>query len=173
MAAIELYTPQGAEMVSALWAGVIMRLKHHLVGGYVPSKYCNIRRGTHKAHWMLNPFASEAVYTRNFFSHSVFWELGRKPCQHATRGCDKRWMTCIQVTEMKYSNMSFKLREITDGWGNRMQAGRILMWGSAREETGSVPRSIGLWDRNSTDLFTAQPPCFVFNTSPCYQTEVG
>ena len=43
MAAIELYTPQaqGAEMVSgmidvwALWAGVIMRLEHHLVGGYV------------------------------------------------------------------------------------------------------------------------------------------
>ena len=40
MAAIELYTPQGAEMVFrndvwALWAGVIMRLEHHLVGGYV------------------------------------------------------------------------------------------------------------------------------------------
>ena len=42
MAAIELYTPQGAEMVSgmiyepwALWAGVIMRLEHHLVGGYM------------------------------------------------------------------------------------------------------------------------------------------
>ena len=55
----------------------------------------------------FNPFASEAVYTRNFFpdrmsdsvvnTHSVFWELGRKPCQHATRGCDKRWMTCIHA----------------------------------------------------------------------------
>ena len=55
----------------------------------------------------INPFASEAVYTRIFFSdqhvgqrvntHSVFWELGRKPCQHATRGCDKRWMTCIHA----------------------------------------------------------------------------
>ena len=40
MAAIELYTPQGAEMVSGMmyepyeqW--VIMRLEHHLVGGYV------------------------------------------------------------------------------------------------------------------------------------------
>ena len=30
-------------------------------------------------------------------THSVFWELGRKPCQHATRGCDKRWMTCIHA----------------------------------------------------------------------------
>ena len=56
---------------------------------------------------VVNPFASEAVYTRNFFfrphvgqrvnTHSVFWELGRKPCQHATRGCDKRWMTCIHA----------------------------------------------------------------------------
>ena len=39
MAAIELYTPQGAEMVLGMmydvWAGVIMRLEHHLVGGYV------------------------------------------------------------------------------------------------------------------------------------------
>ena len=30
-------------------------------------------------------------------THSVFWELGRKPCQHATRGYDKRWMTCIHA----------------------------------------------------------------------------
>ena len=55
----------------------------------------------------VNPFASEAVYTRIFFSttwsdsvintHSVFWESCRKPCQHATRGCDKRWMTCIHA----------------------------------------------------------------------------
>ena len=40
MAAIELYTPQGAEMVSGMIyepyeQGVIMRLEHHLVGGYV------------------------------------------------------------------------------------------------------------------------------------------
>ena len=39
MAAIELYTPQGADGFRndlwALWAGVIMRLEHHLVGGYV------------------------------------------------------------------------------------------------------------------------------------------
>ena len=40
MAAIELYTPQGAEMVSGMMyepyeQGVIMRLEHHLVGGYV------------------------------------------------------------------------------------------------------------------------------------------
>ena len=21
----------------------------------------------------------------------------RRPCQHATRGCDKRWMTCIHA----------------------------------------------------------------------------
>ena len=40
----------------------------------------------------LNPFASEAVYTRNFFSTAC-----RKPCQHATRGCDKRWMMCIHA----------------------------------------------------------------------------
>ena len=55
---------------------------------------------------LVNPFASEAVYTCNFFStacrtacntHSVFWEFFRKPCQHATRGCDKRWMTCIHA----------------------------------------------------------------------------
>ena len=54
----------------------------------------------------INPFASEAVYTRNLFSTACrtackhafcFWELGRKPCQHATRGCDKRWMTCIHA----------------------------------------------------------------------------
>ena len=30
-------------------------------------------------------------------THSVFWESCRKPCQHATRGCDKRWMTCIHA----------------------------------------------------------------------------
>ena len=30
-------------------------------------------------------------------THSVFWEFCRKPCQHATRGCDKRWMTCIHA----------------------------------------------------------------------------
>ena len=30
-------------------------------------------------------------------THSVFWEFFRKPCQHATRGCDKRWMTCIHA----------------------------------------------------------------------------
>ena len=40
MAAIELYTPQGAEMVSGMMyepyeQGKIMRLEHHLVGGYV------------------------------------------------------------------------------------------------------------------------------------------
>ena len=40
MAAIELYTPQGAEMVSGMMyepyeQGLIMRLEHHLVGGYV------------------------------------------------------------------------------------------------------------------------------------------
>ena len=40
MTAIELYTPQGAEMVSGMIyepceQGVIMRLEHHLVGGYV------------------------------------------------------------------------------------------------------------------------------------------
>ena len=40
MAAIELYTPQGAEMVSGMMyepyeQGVIMRLEHHVVGGYV------------------------------------------------------------------------------------------------------------------------------------------
>ena len=43
MAAIELYTPQGAEMVSGMIyepyepheQRVIMRLEHHLVGGYV------------------------------------------------------------------------------------------------------------------------------------------
>ena len=40
MAAIELYIPQGAEMVSGMMyepyeQGVIMRLEHHLVGGYV------------------------------------------------------------------------------------------------------------------------------------------
>ena len=43
MAAIELHTPQGAEMVSGMIyephepdeQGVIMRLEHHLVGGYV------------------------------------------------------------------------------------------------------------------------------------------
>ena len=28
-------------------------------------------------------------------THSVFWEFCRKLCQHATRGCDKCWMTCI------------------------------------------------------------------------------
>ena len=50
-----------------------------------------------------NPFASGGrVYTQFFFrphvgQRSVFWELGRKPCQHATRGCDKRWMTCIHA----------------------------------------------------------------------------
>ena len=30
-------------------------------------------------------------------AHSVFWEFCRKSCQHATRGCDKRWMTCIHA----------------------------------------------------------------------------
>ena len=40
MAAIELYTLQGAEMVSGMIyepyeQGVIMLLEHHLVGGYV------------------------------------------------------------------------------------------------------------------------------------------
>ena len=40
MAAIELYTPQGAEMVSGMMyepyeQRVIMRLEHHSVGGYV------------------------------------------------------------------------------------------------------------------------------------------
>ena len=30
-------------------------------------------------------------------THSVFWEFFRKPCQHATRGCDKCWMTCIHA----------------------------------------------------------------------------
>ena len=30
-------------------------------------------------------------------THSVFWEFCRKPCQHATHGCDKRWMTCIHA----------------------------------------------------------------------------
>ena len=30
-------------------------------------------------------------------THSVFWEFFRKPCQHATRGCDKRWMACIHA----------------------------------------------------------------------------
>ena len=38
MAAIELYTPQGPEMVSGMIYEpyeVIMRLEHHLVGGYV------------------------------------------------------------------------------------------------------------------------------------------
>ena len=30
-------------------------------------------------------------------THSIFWEFCRKPCQHATRGCDKRWMTCIHA----------------------------------------------------------------------------
>ena len=41
MAAIELYTPQGAEMVSGMIyepyekGNDIMRLEHHLVGGYV------------------------------------------------------------------------------------------------------------------------------------------
>ena len=30
-------------------------------------------------------------------THSVFWESCRKPCQHVTRGCDKRWMTCIHA----------------------------------------------------------------------------
>ena len=54
----------------------------------------------------FNPFASEAVYTCNFFrppvgqrvnTHSVLESFFRKPCQHATRGCDKRWMTCIHA----------------------------------------------------------------------------
>ena len=55
----------------------------------------------------FNPFASEAVYTQIFFlrppvgqrvnTHSFFWEFFRKPCQHATRVCDKRWMTCIHA----------------------------------------------------------------------------
>ena len=51
----------------------------------------------------FNPFASEAVYTRNptafrtACKHAFFfWELGRKPCQHATRGCDKH-VTCIHA----------------------------------------------------------------------------
>ena len=30
-------------------------------------------------------------------THSVFWQFCRKPCQHATCGCDKRWMTCIHA----------------------------------------------------------------------------
>ena len=30
-------------------------------------------------------------------THSVFLEFCRKPCQHGTRGCDKRWMTCIHA----------------------------------------------------------------------------
>ena len=30
-------------------------------------------------------------------THSVFWEFCWKPCQHAARGCDKRWMTCIHA----------------------------------------------------------------------------
>ena len=54
--------------------------------------------------WLFNPFASEAVKTRNFLfdrqhvnTHSVFLEFCRKSCQHATRGCDKRWMTCIHA----------------------------------------------------------------------------
>ena len=38
-------------------------------------------------------------------THSVFWEFCRKPCQHATRGCDKRWMTCI------HAGVSRSLRE--------------------------------------------------------------
>ena len=61
----------------------------------------------------FNPFASEAVYIHKILfltagrtackhggrlnMHSVFWEFCRKPCQHATRGCDKRWMTCIHA----------------------------------------------------------------------------
>ena len=36
----------------------------------------------------INPFASEAVYTRTFFLTAC-----RTACKHATRGCDKRWMT--------------------------------------------------------------------------------
>ena len=46
----------------------------------------------------INPFASEAVYTHNFFLLTACrTEFFRKPCQHATRGCDKRWMTCIHA----------------------------------------------------------------------------
>ena len=30
--------------------------------------------------------------------HSVFWEFGREPCQHATRGCDICGMTCIHAS---------------------------------------------------------------------------
>ena len=41
----------------------------------------------------FRPHVGQGVNT-----HSVFWELGRKPCQHATRGCDKCWMTCQHAT---------------------------------------------------------------------------
>ena len=63
--------------------------------------HCCLHRSC-KTSALLNPFASEAVYTRNFFSDRMSdsvrpEELGRKPCQHATRGCDKRWMTCIHA----------------------------------------------------------------------------
>ena len=54
----------------------------------------------------LTPSLRRPFKPANFFrppvgqrvnTHSVFWEFCRKPCQHATRGCDKRWMTCIHI----------------------------------------------------------------------------
>ena len=56
---------------------------------------------------ILTPSLQRLYILMNFFfrppvgqrvnTHSVFWEFCRKPCQHATRGCDKRWMTCIHA----------------------------------------------------------------------------
>ena len=81
MAAIELYTPQGAEMVSGMMyepyepyeleQGVIMRLEHHLVGGYdtcasiIKSIIIIIIRARADPLWFNKPTAAAgAIHTR-------------------------------------------------------------------------------------------------------------
>ena len=49
----------------------------------------------------LTPSLRRPYIHANFFwppvGQRVNTHFCRKPCQHATRGCDKRWMTCIHA----------------------------------------------------------------------------
>ena len=56
------------------------------------------RKGSNSAtHGYIHAIFFRPPVGQRVNTHSVFWEFCRKPCQHATRGCDKRWMTCIHA----------------------------------------------------------------------------
>ena len=68
--------------------------KHALQYIGVFTEQCTLNAGVNKAQYLrMLPNHSECTSS---LKH-VFWEFCRKPCQHATRGCDKCWMTCIHA----------------------------------------------------------------------------